>query len=154
MHDDGILLGRYKFRRTRILMQVHIHDRVVFGSKNWLRMRSHITKNEWTKQAKVKNFKCKSKGTMVAVKRRRKAAIVESDSVCHGCKERGNFTQSTSRTKKNNNNFRTQQECCKASYAATFSICNLHFGRHWFLLLQHQMLLLLLMLLSLQRCMH
>lgn len=37
---------------------------------------------------------------MVAVKRRRKAAIVESDSVCHGCKERGNFTQSTSRAKK------------------------------------------------------
>lgn len=69
---------------------------------------------------------------MVAVKRRRKAAIVESDSVCHGCKERGNFTQSTSRAKKNNNNFRTQQECCKASYAATFSICNLHFGRQWF----------------------
>lgn len=36
----------------------------------------------------------------MAVKRRRKAAIVESDSVCHGCKERGNFTQSTSRAKK------------------------------------------------------
>lgn len=33
MHDDGILLGRYKFRRTRILMQVHIHDRVVFGKQ-------------------------------------------------------------------------------------------------------------------------